>query len=334
MLAVLEPALRGEAHAWSVVVPLSPAPVTVPRTVSSAASACAVRGTGSRARARRRRCSHGQCPRGRRSPHWPSRPHRETTSAARPGLCSSPCRSPLNPSRPPMQPCGLHGHGEGTGDEANLLATETLDVDAWLTRLESLTRSAIALLRCLAPGHAQLSSLAEASGSGPRSASALLRCLAPGHAQLNEEEPPTPWSDTRRRALSALVCAAVPRLFPGCREVTLDARGSGWARGRGLAAAGVGPRWVGGSLGSPQSGRCRVAPSRGSGAPWPAWPSLCAASSSSSTLRHGAMRATGHASSQAPGSNRPSSAALERPSGYSQPPVSRSGSAADTSGRE
>ena len=69
MLAVLEPALRGEAHAWSVVVPLSPAPVTVPGTVSSTASACAIRGTGSRARARRRRCSHGQCPRGRRSPH-------------------------------------------------------------------------------------------------------------------------------------------------------------------------------------------------------------------------------------------------------------------------
>ena len=39
-----------------------------------------------------------------------------------------------------MQPCGLHGHGEGTGDEANLLATETLDVDAWLTRLECLMR--------------------------------------------------------------------------------------------------------------------------------------------------------------------------------------------------
>ena len=107
-----EPALRGEAHAWSVVVPLTPAPVTVPGTVSSAASACAVRGTGSRA--------------------W--------ASAASPSVCCSPCLSPLSPSRPPMQPCSLHGHGESTGDAANLLATETLDVDAWLTRLESLMR--------------------------------------------------------------------------------------------------------------------------------------------------------------------------------------------------
>ncbi len=112
MLAVLEPALRGEAHAWSVVVPLSPAPVTVPRTVSPAASACAVRGTGSRA--------------------WVSSPD--------PSVCCSPCLSPLSPSRPPMQPCSLHGHGESTGDAANLLATETLDVSAWLTCLECLMR--------------------------------------------------------------------------------------------------------------------------------------------------------------------------------------------------
>ncbi len=99
-------------RSWSVVVPLTAAPVTVPGTVSSAASACAVRGTGSRA--------------------WVSTPD--------PSVCCSPCLSPLGPSRPPMQPCSLHGHGESTGDAANLLATETLDVSAWLPCLECLMR--------------------------------------------------------------------------------------------------------------------------------------------------------------------------------------------------